>query len=134
MDEHPQSKGQLPSSAHIMGLKWFWVAVNYPEPSFRVLGNQIRPLAVTPNTWMNTLKVNGNIHLMGLTWFWVAVNYPKPSFRVLENQVRPLAATPNPWMNTPKVMNNSLLFHGSKTVLGCNELSTTILQGPGKPS
>ena len=82
-----------------MGLIWFWVPTKYPKPSFKVLENHGRPLAVTPNPWMNTLKVKGNIHIMGLQWFWVAVNYPEPSFRVLENQVRPLAVTPNPWVN-----------------------------------
>jgi hypothetical protein len=53
---------------HLMGLTWFWVAVNYPKPSFRVLENQARPLAVTLNPWMNTLKVKDNCHQVPISW------------------------------------------------------------------
>jgi hypothetical protein len=58
---------KVKGNIHIMGLTWFWVPINYPKPSFRVLENQVRPLAVTPNPWMNTHKVKAIIiHIMGL--------------------------------------------------------------------
>jgi len=51
---------------HIMGLTWFWVPINYPKPSFRVLENQVRPLEVTPNPWMNTHKVKA----ISISWVY----------------------------------------------------------------
>ena len=50
----------------------FWVAVNYPEPSFRLQGNQVRPLAVTPNPWVNAVP------RLQHTWFRVALYERQP--------------------------------------------------------
>ena len=83
------SKSKAPPHAitTLMDLQWFWVAVNYPEPSFRLQGNQVRPLAVTPNPWVNAVP------RLQHTWFRVALYERQPELRVPTSNLR-LAAGP----------------------------------------